>query len=156
MDEIRDGIEDGSLIGTPVYVYSHSGATMRTTPFSCPWDSGQSGFVYVSREDALANWGTGKGTRMTKSCKDKALEGCEIMVKEYDKYLTGDCWGYVIDEAVEDPLRPGEQMLDENDEPMWDENVDSMFGFLGSNWKENGMSDYIQGHIEKGYSVLTQ
>jgi hypothetical protein len=157
MDEIRDGLENGSLVGLPVYVYSHSGATMRTTPFSCPRDSGQSGFVYMTKQTARG-WGKSK-TRLTKATKAKALEACRSLVKSYDQYLTGDVWGYVIDKAVEDPLRPGEQMLDENDDPVYDENddpvydegEDSCWGFLGHDWKTNGMD--LEYWLDKGYVI---
>ena len=32
----------------PIYMYDHSGITINTTGSSCPWDSGQVGFIYVS------------------------------------------------------------------------------------------------------------
>ena len=34
----------------PVYMYDHSGITINTTGFSCPWDSGMVGIIYVSKE----------------------------------------------------------------------------------------------------------
>lgn len=43
---------DAQYLHLPLYLYDHSGLTMRTTPFSCPWDSGQVGFIYVSRAKA--------------------------------------------------------------------------------------------------------
>ena len=41
----------------PLYLYDHSGITISLTPFSCPWDSGQVGFVVVPRKAMLENWG---------------------------------------------------------------------------------------------------
>lgn len=41
----------------PLYLYDHSGITMNTTGFSCPWDSGQVGWIYASKEDALKEFG---------------------------------------------------------------------------------------------------
>ena len=41
----------------PLYLYDHSGITMNTTGFSCPWDSGQVGWIYASKEDALREFG---------------------------------------------------------------------------------------------------
>ena len=35
----------------PLYLYDHSGLTLATTPFSCPWDSGQVGWVLIERKD---------------------------------------------------------------------------------------------------------
>jgi hypothetical protein len=37
----------------PLYLYDHSGITMNTTGFSCPWDSGQVGWIYTSKENAV-------------------------------------------------------------------------------------------------------
>lgn len=34
----------------PLYLYDHSGITMKTSGFSCPWDSGQVGFIYASKD----------------------------------------------------------------------------------------------------------
>jgi len=161
MDEIRGGIAGGSLVGIPVYAYVHSGASIRTTPFSCPWDSGQSGFVYLTAQDAHQIWGLAKGdgtkviddnTMCTEGDRERALEACRGLVESYDQYLTGDCWGYVIDDAVEDPLRPGEQLIDVDGEPMWDETTDSCFGFLGHDPKTNGMD--LEYWLDKGYKIV--
>jgi hypothetical protein len=35
------------LIYLPVYLYEHSGQTINTTGFSCNWDSGQVGYIYI-------------------------------------------------------------------------------------------------------------
>jgi len=37
------------VIYLPRFLYDHSGITMSTGPFSCPWDSGQVGFIYATR-----------------------------------------------------------------------------------------------------------
>ena len=31
-----------------LYLYDHSGLRMNTTGFSCPWDSGQVGYIYMT------------------------------------------------------------------------------------------------------------
>ena len=43
----------------PVYMYDHSGIIIRASegnPFSCRWDSGQIGFVFVSKEKVQKEW----------------------------------------------------------------------------------------------------
>jgi len=40
----------GAAVVLPVYLYDHSGISIQTKPFSCRWDSGQIGFIYISRE----------------------------------------------------------------------------------------------------------
>lgn len=46
----------------PLYLLDHSGLAMQTTSFNDPWDSGQVGWVYVSKEDALKEYGAEKMT----------------------------------------------------------------------------------------------
>jgi hypothetical protein len=92
LDEIAAGIEDGSLIGLPVYAYVHGGATISTRPFSCPWDSGQSGFVYCRASDAEDEWAGDPHFRAN------ALRVLSVEVKAFDQYLRGDVYGYVIED----------------------------------------------------------
>jgi hypothetical protein len=90
LDEIAAGIEDGSLIGLPVYAYVHSGATISTSPFGCRWDSGQSGFVYCSASDAEDEWAGDPHFRAN------ALRVLQGEVETFDQYLRGDVYGYTI------------------------------------------------------------
>ena len=49
-DELEQAIikDHGPCVVLPVYMLNHSGITISTNPFSCPWDSGQVGFIYCS------------------------------------------------------------------------------------------------------------
>jgi len=98
----------------PLYLYDHSGITMRTGPFSCPWDSGQVGWIYATRETIIKEYG--------KNSRKKAEKLLEGEVKTYDQFLTGDIWGYKI----------------ENEEG---EHIESCWGFFGAEYcKEEGLS----------------
>lgn len=68
----------------PLYLYDHSGITMKITPFSCRWDSGQVGFIYADKD-----------------CKDydDMLAGLTSEVETYDKYLTGDVYFYQLEDS---------------------------------------------------------
>ena len=71
----------------PLYLYDHSGISMQTHrggQFSCPFDSGQVGFIFVSKE-------TIKKEKLDKEQARKVLEG---EVEAYDQYLTGDIYGF--------------------------------------------------------------
>ena len=50
-DELKQGIieNEGEVVILPLFLYDHSGITISTTPFSCNWDSGQVGFIFVSK-----------------------------------------------------------------------------------------------------------
>lgn len=116
--EISKGIRDGSLIGLPVYAYVHSGATIRTAPYSCPWDSGQSGFVYASKDDAIKEFGK---KILTAKAKAKAIACLEAEVESFDQWLRGDVYGYVVERLT----------LDEDGEVGDAEDLDSCWGFYG-------------------------
>ena len=81
--EISTG-EDFTIL--PLYLYDHSGITMSVNQFSCPWDSGQVGWIFVTK------------SKLKKEKIDikRAEDILRAEVEEYDKYLTGDVWGYVI------------------------------------------------------------
>jgi hypothetical protein len=93
----------------PLYLYDHSGITMRTTPFSCPWDSGQVGFIYLTKKEAQDDWKVKRLTRKAIAMMENALISS---VKEYDDFLCGNVYGYEIKDAQ-------------------GEFVDSCWGFIG-------------------------
>jgi len=76
----------------PLYMYDHSGITINTTGFSCKWDSGQVGWVWITRENAEAMGCEGWS-------EEKLLDTIRAEVSEYNSYLTGEVHGYVIKDA---------------------------------------------------------
>jgi hypothetical protein len=72
----------------PLYLYDHSGITISTGPFNCPWDSGQVGWIYIESTTINTEFG---GDRA------KAERCLEAEVKEYDDYLTGETYGWIVD-----------------------------------------------------------
>lgn len=138
MNEIRDGIADDTLLGLAVFAYVHSGATIATSPFSCPWDSGRSGFVYMSAEDAKG-WPD----------KDSALKALDGYVKAFDTYMQGDVYGYVIEEKIEH-VWTCDDTGEKETRVTWEEH-DSCWGFLGHDPKENGIEDYVSEYLKQGY-----
>lgn len=87
-----------ALIILPLYLYDHSGLTMRTYPFSCRWDSGQVGWIYITRERIKAEYSV---KRMTKKFIERISGYLIEEVKTYDQWLTGDVYGYVIEDDNE-------------------------------------------------------
>lgn len=101
MQEIGAKIKAGAYIGLPVFSYVHSGSTIRaaeTNPFSCPWDSGQSGYVFVEREKALKEYGRKK---MSAKLRKQVLAVLEAEVETFDQYLQGDVYFYVVRKGVD-------------------------------------------------------
>lgn len=109
---------DGMVI-LPLYLYDHSGITMNTCGFSCPWDSGQVGWIYADK--AMIEQEHGK---ITPEILEKVRQTLEAEVKEYDYYLTNQCYGF--------------QLFKEDVE------VDSCWGFLG---EIRDVQDAVKEHL---------
>jgi hypothetical protein len=153
-EDIRD--EDGNIdhnryFVLPLFLYDHSGITMNTTGFHCPWDSGQVGYIYLSKERFKAECARpgkiGKDginpilkpiKRITKKDAERALKLMEGEVEVYDQYLRGDVYGFVLEEAVVEVER------DEDDDEVleWEEK-DSCWGFYGDDPANNGMDEHF-------------
>ncbi len=101
----------------PLYLYDHSGITMNTTGFSCGWDSGQVGWIVVSKEKVKSEYGA---KRITKDIIEKVTNVLKGEVETYDQYLTGDVYGYRVSKI---------EVCDKGCEH--DEEVDSCWGYYG-------------------------
>lgn len=77
------------LFALPLFLYDHSGITIKTTPFSCSWDSGCIGYIYTTKEK-LEERGLNDLT------ESEIYEALKQEVKTYDQYLTGDIYHYSI------------------------------------------------------------
>lgn len=92
-DEIEAIMADKDMIYLPVYAYIHSGIVMNTTGFSCPWDSGMSGIIAVSKDKVREFF---KVKRITKAILDKVNSGLKGEVETYSQYLGGEVYCYLI------------------------------------------------------------
>jgi hypothetical protein len=90
-----------AVVILPLYLYDHSGITMRTHSFNDRWDSGQVGFIYATRKDILDNWG---GKKLTKDLRQKAHDLLVAEVQDYDDYLTGNVYGYILEDEAGDKI----------------------------------------------------
>jgi len=84
---IRPEVQKGG-VALPLYLYDHSGITMATSPFSCSWDSGQVGYIYMEADTVQLQFSGNE---------EAALKALKSEVEEYDMHLVGDVWQYTID-----------------------------------------------------------
>ena len=114
-EEIENAIVRNENVGAilPLYLYDHSGITINTTGFSCPWDSGQIGFIFVSKEKIREEYGVKYVTQKVRDKAEKLLLG---EVETYDQFLRGDIYGYRITNTETDT------------------EIDSCWGFYGSDY----------------------
>ena len=134
--------EDAAIV-LPLYLYDHSGITISTGSFSCRFDSGQIGFIYISRAKILKEYGR---KIVTKALKEKVTTYLEGEVKTYDQYLTGEVYGFIVEEATEMVKLSREEyetgVCDNvESETEWTE-IDSCWGFYGDDFLTNGVLDY--------------
>lgn len=121
VDNVIMNVVSQKFLMLPLYLLDHSGLAMRTTSFNDPWDSGQVGWIYVSKEDALKEFG---GEKMTASIRKRAEELMRSEVAAYDCYLRGECYGFEL-------YKNGEL-------------TDSCWGFMGDlSEAKKAMADYL-------------
>lgn len=123
------------IVHARLYLYDHSGITIRMSrggnPFSCPWDSGMVGYIFMTKAMILENWMLPATSRLTPALREKALDLMAADTETYDQFLTGDVYGYVVERI--DPEEPDEE----------GEHEDSCWGFYG-----------LDEAIEEGRSIL--
>lgn len=130
-------VNEADYFALPLYLYDHSGLSMSTrmeaTWWHKHWDAGQVGYIIVSREDARTNWGW---KRISKKREVQVYKYLRAEVEVYDQWLRGDVYGFMA--SCE---KCGEEL-------------DSCWGFFGSDWKENGVMGYIPSECGKCGDVI--
>lgn len=124
-EEVGNEIYTNNVI-LPVFLYDHSGISIRTEPFSCPWDSGQVGWIYCSNEKALEEFSDTSiidKDENLKQARERAKEYMEGEVKTYNQYLNNEIYGY---DAV---------WVNEDES---EEEITSCGGFYGDQWDKEG------------------
>jgi len=96
-EDLENFFRSTPVIKLPIYMYDHSGVTIRTEPFSCPWDSGKLGYIWVTKEKARKEYG-----RLTKKTVDKILSVLRNEVDTYDKYISGEVYWYKVEDQNEE------------------------------------------------------
>ena len=120
---VAKALADGYVI-LPVHMYDHSGIILSTGRFSCPWDSGQVGWIVCDKETIEKEFG---GDR------DKAEAALEAEVGVYSQYVSGDVWGFIAEKRDDE---------EDDGDAEWEE-TDSCWGFFGSDVETNGMREHL-------------
>jgi hypothetical protein len=119
--EYLEGRFLNKFIALPLYIYDHSGITINTRGFSCPWDSGKFGWIYTTNEKV-------KEMGLQKSSRGKLIEYMREEADVFDQYLRGDVYCYEI--------------MDGNNKF-----IDSCCGFYGEETAISEAKDYIDNII---------
>lgn len=130
----------------PLYLYDHSGISMSTGreyPFNDMWDSGQVGWIFVTKEDLRKQYSS---KIVTAKMKQNALKILKGEVEMYDDYLTGQVYGYQIYRLdLDDDME-----LEDCDDPEdYGKMVDSCYGFYGLDYVKSEVKDLLKFYAEK-------
>ena len=117
---IEENTEEGDIT-LPLYLYDHSGLSISTGAFSCSWDSGVIGYITVSKETIIKEYGNDSPEQ-----REKIIGYLKGEVETYDQFLRGEVFSY----SVHTP--DGEC-------------IDGCGGFFGYDHEASGLLDYARG-----------
>ena len=95
-------------------------------PFNNYWDAGKVGIIYVTDEEVRKNYNV---KRISAKLREKVIEHLKAEVKTYDQYISGDVYGYTVED------KDGNQ-------------IDSCCGFYGHDNEESGLLDQAKPAID--------
>jgi hypothetical protein len=104
-----DNADWRSAVILPVFMHEHGNVALGVRDFGDPWDSGQVGWIYVLPARIRKEYGCKHISGRVRAEVAAVLQG---EVEEYSRYVNGECYGYVVEDAH------GQQL-------------DSCWGFIG-------------------------
>lgn len=108
-DELAELIPDDAVVWLPLYLYEHGSMTMQaggpgagpdSNPFRDRWDSGMVGVIFTTPADLIE---AGHKSDALPSAGQVA-EWLSGEVEEYDQFLTGQVYGFTIEDADGDTV----------------------------------------------------
>jgi len=103
----------------PLYLLDHSGLTLSTEPFNCPFDSGKVGFIYATPDDWMEH-----GVKPS-----EVAERLRTEVQTYQYYLEGAVYGFQMFQMIRcETCGVASQKV-----------LDSCYGFYGYGPDDNGI-----------------
>ena len=129
-DGLADCIMEDEVVYFPLFLFDHSGLRMDYTPFSCRWDSGQVGYIYVTHEKVKEHFNIDKvdGEHIK-----KAKDILKAEVKTMDSYLSGDIYYICLKEKKTCKCCEYTSM----------EVIESIGGFYGYDGIKEGIKEYL-------------
>lgn len=89
--EFKARVKDA--VAVPVYLYRHSGDTVSTEPFSCPWDSGQLGYLFFTKKEIREMRGV---QRVSYKMIKREIEILKEHVKLLDNCVKGEVYRFEV------------------------------------------------------------
>jgi hypothetical protein len=96
-------------------MYEHGQVALDTGDFGDRWDRGQVGWIYCLPATIRHEYGCTRITKQVRARVEAVLQG---EVREYGRYVNGECFGYTVTDAN-------------------DEVLDSCWGFIGYDYAQD-------------------
>lgn len=103
------------IVLIPCFIYEHSSFAISCSSFNDRWDNSCAGFIYTTKEKCKEQWG-----KIDDNWRKRAYDELVNEVKEYDMYLKGECYNYILEHYNEE-------------DDCWDKD-DCVGGFLTDNF----------------------
>lgn len=126
----------------PVYKYDHSGVAFSTRPFSCPWDSGQVGYIIADKNKIRKEY---KVKRVSKKLVSKVEKILTSEIETFSKWANGECCFYDVYtvQNLDKLLGTGNELtLDYLLENAVTDHLDMLHGIYSDNEKDI-LRDYV-------------
>lgn len=123
-ERFEEDVRPDCVVLLPWIMYEHGQIGFSTSrsgyPFDCPWDSGQLGWLYATREQIRKQYGVKK---VQKKHIERAEEDIRRALEMYEHYVNGSIYGFTFKN------------------PLTREVLDSCGGFLGWDHEKSGLVD---------------
>ena len=77
----------------PVCKYEHGGVAYSTSSYSCPWDSGQIGFIYVAKDTLREQYGW---NRITSKRMKQVKAWLSAEIETFSNWANGTVYGFTL------------------------------------------------------------
>jgi len=89
-EELSQAQKNGVCLN--VYMLDHSVIVLSVRSFNDPWDSGQVGYIYATKEHIKKEYGV---KRISKQLKAKVEKILSAEIERFSHYLNGEVYGFV-------------------------------------------------------------
>ena len=125
--DFKEWAKENRVFYKHVFMMDHGLQYISTSPYSCPWDSGHVGFVYVTR-DILNGWCGDNWKRISKKRKASILDQLTSHVKYVSAWMEGQVFGYELEESIEE----------------YEKVIDSCWGIVGCDFKDSLVKQFLE------------
>ena len=150
MDMLDELKADPNVVVKPIYMYEHTGITIRLTPFGDLWDSSICGYIFAYKNEVIREI----GNATEENWKERAENAMDHEIKVYDQFIRGDVYGFCV---YQRDIIECKSTISGN---IWTteewEQIDSCWGFYGHDFEENGLIEYALENLPDDIEIIEE